>query len=151
FGNQMALSLIRGPMIPDPDADIGEHRFRYALYPHAGDWRAADTVAHAARFNRPLAWMPGAPPAILQASLVAASPVQVVVDTIKPAEDGEGWIVRLYESHGGWAEARLAFGVPVKNVWFSNTLEDRLAPVPLEAGGCTLTLRGFQIVTLRLI
>ncbi|MEO8926760.1 MAG: glycoside hydrolase family 38 C-terminal domain-containing protein, partial [Caulobacteraceae bacterium] len=42
FGNQMALSLIRGPMIPDPDADIGEHRFRYALYPHAGDWRAAD-------------------------------------------------------------------------------------------------------------
>ncbi len=151
FGGQMALSLVRGPTIPDPSADIGEHHIRYALYPHPGDWRSADTVAHAARFNRPLAWIVGAPAAILEASLVTAIPSSVVVDTIKPAEDGEGWVVRLYESHGGRAWARLAFGVPVKGAWLSNTLEDRLAPLPLEAGGCSLELRGFQIVTLRLI
>ena len=151
FGGQMALSLVRGPTIPDPTADIGEHRFRYALYPHIGDWRAADTVAHAARFNRPLGWIAGAPAAILEASLVTAVPSSVVVDTVKPAEDGEGWVIRLYESHGGRAWARLAFGVPVKSAWLSNTLEDRLAPLPLEAGGCSLELRGFQIVTLRLI
>ena len=151
FGGQMALSLIRGPTIPDPSADIGEHRFRYALYPHAGDWRAADTVAHAARFNRPLHWTQGAPAAILETTLVAAMPASVVIDTIKPAEDGEGWVVRLYESHGGGALARLIFGVPVERAWLSNTLEDRLAPLPLEAGGCALSLRGFQIVTIRLI
>jgi alpha-mannosidase len=39
----------------------------------------------------------------------------------------------------------------VAGVWLSNTLEDRLAAVPLQAGRCTLALRGFQIVTLRLI
>ena len=151
LGGQMALSLIRGPTIPDPAADIGEHRFRYALLPHAGDWRAADTVAHAARFNRPLHWIRGAPAAILETSLVSATPSSVVIDTIKPAEDGEGWVVRLYESHGGRAAARLVFGVPVDRAWLSNTLEDRLEPLPLEAGGCALALRGFQIVTLRLI
>ncbi len=151
FGGQMALSLIRGPTVPDPAADIGEHRFRYGLYPHPGDWRAADTVAHAARFNRPMAWTAGAPAAVLQGPLVAATPSSVVIDTVKPAEDGEGWVVRLYESHGGRAAARLVFGVPVKNAWLGNTLEDRLTPLPLVAGGCYLALRGFQIVTLRLI
>jgi alpha-mannosidase len=151
FGGQMALSLIRGPMIPDPTADMGEHRFRYALYPHAADWRAAGAVAHAARFNRPLQWLAGAPAAILETSLVTAAPSSVVIDTIKPAEDGEGWVVRLYESHGGHAQAELFFGVPVAEAWLSNTLEDRLALLPVRAGGCALTLHGFQIVTLRLI
>jgi len=75
----------------------------------------------------------------------------VVIDTVKPAEDGEGWVIRLYESHGGRTEARLGFGVPVKSAWLSNVLEDRLAPLPLDAGGCVLGLGGFQIVTLRLI
>jgi alpha-mannosidase len=151
FGGQMGLSLVRGPVVPDPGADIGEHHFRYGLYPHAGDWRAADTVAHAARFNRPILWLAGAPATILQDALVTAAPSSVVIDTVKPAEDGEGWVVRLYESHGGRARAALAFGVPVAKVWLSNTLEDRLEPVPLQGAGCTLSLRGFQIVTLRLI
>ncbi len=44
FGQTMSLSLLRGSTNPDPDADIGVHRFRYALYPHAGDWREAGTV-----------------------------------------------------------------------------------------------------------
>jgi alpha-mannosidase len=151
FDGQMALSLIRGPMIPDPGADIGEHRFRYALYPHEGDWRAAETVGHAARFARPLEWLAGAPAAILQTSLVTAAPASVVIDTIKPAEDGEGWVVRLYESCGGHATAKLSFCVPVAGAWLSNTLEDKLAPVPVQGGRCSLSLRGFQIVTLRLI
>jgi len=151
FDGQMGLSLIRGPMIPDPTADIGEHRFRYGLYPHQGDWRAADTVAHAARFGRPFEWLAGGPATILETSLVTAAPSSVVIDTIKPAEDGEGWVVRLYESHGGRARAELSFGVPVARAWLSNTLEDRLTPVAVEDGGCILSLRAFQIVTLRLI
>ncbi len=150
FGNMMALSLVRGTASPDPQADIGMHRFRYALFPHAGDWRQAGTVGEAARFSRALLWTMGAPPAILAQPLVAAAPANVVVDTIKPAEDGNGWIVRLYESGGGSAAARLTFGVPVRSVHRSNTLEDKLEPLRLEAGACTLALRPFQIATLRI-
>jgi alpha-mannosidase len=73
-----------------------------------------------------------------------------VVDTIKPAEDGEGWIVRLYESHGAATKATLTFGVPVKRIDLSNTLEDDLEAIAVDRGGCALTLRPFQIVTLRL-
>jgi alpha-mannosidase len=108
------------------------------------------TVGRAAAFNRPLLWLQGEATGILAAPLVIAEPASVVVDTIKPAEDGQGWIVRLYESGGGRVEATLAFGAKIGEAWISNTLEDRLAPAPLNAGRCNLRLRGFQIVTLRL-
>jgi alpha-mannosidase len=150
FGNVMGLSLLRGTAAPDPSADIGTHRLRYALYPHAGDWRDAGTVGEAARFNRPLLWTKGAATEILARPLVAATPASVVIDTIKPAEDGDGWVVRLYESSGGAAVARLSFGVPVRSVHLSNTLEDRFAALPLQDGASTLALRPFQIATLRL-
>ena len=150
FENKMAISLVRGAVSPDPQADLGEHHFAYALFAHAGDWRSAGTVAQAARFNRPLLWGRGALAAILEAPLVRAEPAGVVIDTIKPAEDGEGWVIRLYESTGGRTNARIALGPEVTSAWLSNTLEDRLKKAPVEAGECTLDLRGFQIATLRL-
>jgi alpha-mannosidase len=73
----------------------------------------------------------------------------VIIDTLKPAEDGRGFVVRLYESTGCATKARLAFGVPLRNVNLSNTLEDRLASLALEKNACRLDLRPFQIVTLR--
>ena len=151
FGNQMALSLVRGAASPDPGADIGEHRFRYALLPHAGAWRSAGTVGEAARFNRPLLWSSGDPAAILKQPLALATPEQVVIDTIKPAEDGEGWVVRLYESCGGHAHARVSFGAPVTAAWLSNTLEDRISALKVVANACSLDLRPFQIATIRLV
>jgi len=150
FESTMGLSLVRGTVSPDPNADIGRHRFRYALFPHAGDWRQAGTVGQAARFNRPILWAKGAPSSILGAPLVSIEPANVAVDTIKPAEDGSGWVVRLYECAGGSCTARLSFGVPVKNVHISNTLEDPLQPVPMHAGAYAIPLRPFQIATLRL-
>jgi alpha-mannosidase len=148
FDNVMSLSLLRGTMSPDATADLGKHSFRYALYPHAADWRRGGTVAQALRFNRPLLWA-AAPAAILERPLASAEPAHVVIDTIKPAEDGNGWVVRLYESHGSATNAKLGFGVPVKAVHRSNTLEDRLVPEAVKNGACELELRPFQIVTLR--
>ncbi|MEI9991938.1 MAG: alpha-mannosidase [Rhizomicrobium sp.] len=149
FENVMSLSLLRGTQSPDRMADIGIHRLRYALYPHADDWRRAGTVVQAALFNRPLLWAKGAPAAILSKPLVSAEPGNVVIDTIKPAEDGMGWIVRLHESSGDSTEARLAFGTAVHGIARSNTLEDAGEPIPLSGNICTLPLRPFQIATLR--
>lgn len=150
FGQHMALSLLRGTQSPDPRADIGEHRFAYALYPHAGDWRQAGTTAEALRFNRPVLWSRGEVAAVLAAPLAAADDPHVVVDTIKPAEDGEGWVVRLYESAGASVRTRLRFGVQVRAAWRSNGLEDRLETLALDDAGLDLDLRPFQILTLRL-
>ena len=53
-GDVMRLSLLRGPGYPDPEADLGMHRFAYALLPHPGDFREAGVVEQAEAFNLPL-------------------------------------------------------------------------------------------------
>jgi alpha-mannosidase len=73
-----------------------------------------------------------------------------VIDTIKPAEDGKGFVVRLYESSGCATKARLMFGISPKSIQRSNTLEDLIEPFALTSGGCDIVLRPFQITTLRI-
>ena len=150
FGQVMSLSLLRGTASPDRHADLGTHHLAYALFPHAGDWRDAGTVGEAARFNRPVLWTRGEVADGLTTTLARTEPANVVIDTIKPAEDGDGWVVRLYEAHGSATNARLRFGPPVSRAWMSNTLEDRGAAVAVTDGGCELALRPWQVVTLRL-
>ncbi|MGY2990729.1 glycosyl hydrolase-related protein [Bradyrhizobium sp. USDA 4508] len=94
-------------------------------------------------------WTKGRARALLRRSFLTASPANVIVDTIKPAEDGDGWVVRLYESAGIRTAAALDFGVDIASVWISNTLEDRIEALPTEDRGCRLALRPFQIATLR--
>jgi alpha-mannosidase len=149
FDGTMSLSLLRGTTSPDPGGDLGLHRLRYALYPHDGDWRAGGTVGEALRFNRPLLWTRGAPDAVLSKPLVTATSPSVAIDTIKPAEDGNGVVVRLYESSGCAVRTRLSFGVPVRGAMLSNTLEDAGEALAMEPDGCSLALRPFQIATLR--
>ncbi len=150
FGNQLALTLVRGPLWPDRDADIGVHHFRYALYPHTDDWRAANTVARAACFARPLLWLAGTPAAILRKPVVSVAASNVVIDTIKPMEEGDGWVIRLYESTGAHTKTKLTLGVPVKRARLSNTLEDDLSVLTLRDNAIALTLRPFQIMTIKL-
>ena len=149
FGGMMTLSLLRGTASPDRHADIGTHCLAYALYPHEGGWRAAGTVAEAARFNRPLLWTRGDVSEALAVPPAAVEPANVVLDTIKPAEDGDGWVIRLYEAHGAATTARVRFGAPVAGVWRSNTLEDPGPAISVADGGCDLALGPWQVATLR--
>jgi len=52
--NAIHLSVIRGPMSPDPRADEGEHTFGYSIYPHQGGWREGKVQLQALAFNSPL-------------------------------------------------------------------------------------------------
>jgi alpha-mannosidase len=54
-GNLMTLSLLRAPKSPDPDADMGIHRFSWAIYPHINTFIESDVAEVAAAFNAPMA------------------------------------------------------------------------------------------------
>jgi len=76
---------------------------------------------------------------------------EVIIETIKQAEDGDGVIIRCYEPYRsrGWAEFETAFAV--KSVHVCNLLEDDLEEVALgDEIHFRLYMRPFQIVTLRL-
>jgi alpha-mannosidase len=145
FEGTLRLSLLRAPTSPDPEADQGEHRFAYALMPHAGGWREAGVVAEARRFNQPLLWTCGG---AAPRSFAAVDDANVVLDTIKRAEDSSALVVRLYEAHGARGTARLRLGFPVREAVFANLLEDPGAPARVDGDEIEVPYRPYEVVTL---
>jgi alpha-mannosidase len=142
---RISLSLVRAPRVPDPEADQGRHRFAYALLPGAS---IDDAVAEGYALNLPLrvADSAGAPEPV-----VSVAGEGVTVEAVKLADDASGdVVVRLYESRGGRAQGVLRTGFPVAGAQVTDLLERRLEDADVVDGGVPVTLRPFQILTLRL-
>lgn len=150
----MRLTLLRAPTMPDPEAEQGEHRFAYSLFIH-GPAAAHDIAARAYALNDPLlvARSAAARPSsnILERSFVAVDSPHVIIETVKAAEDGRGIIVRLYESDRTRGPVELQCGFQVAAAWESNLLEEDSAALPVDGYKVRLTVRPFQIVTVRLL
>ena len=150
------LTCIKSPLSPDARADKGHHEFTYSLLPHAGTFQDAGVIRAAAELNVPvIARSPKPSKGRLPASqsLVQCDCPAVIIDTIKPAEDGDGLILRLYESHGSHAATTLTFADAPASVQVVDLLEEPLDDeIGLQHAGkrVSLSLRPFQIVTLRL-
>lgn len=145
-GGLMRLSLLRSPKSPDPAADLGRHRFRYALMPHGGDPCAAGVIPAARAFNAPLL-VRKTDAAPREHSFFGVDNPAVVIDTVKQAEDSRDIIVRLYESHGSRGRVKLRTTLPVRSAAFCNALEEEEKPA---RRGLTFDLAPFRIVTLKL-
>lgn len=143
-GTVVRLSLLRAPRYPDPETDQGHHRFALSVRPGA---TIGDAVEEGYRRNLALRTVAGAAEAV--APLVAVDHQGVVVEAVKLAEDGSGdVVVRLYESRGTRATATVRADFPHDSAVRTDLLE-RAVDDPEPTGDVRLTLRPFQIVTLR--
>ncbi|MBI1803778.1 MAG: alpha-mannosidase [Ignavibacteriae bacterium] len=126
-GNIMRLSLLRSPNWPDPTADRGKHTIEYALFPHRGTWKEALTVRRGYEYNNPLiAVMTDQHKGILspQHSFLNLTPANVILTTLKKAEDSDAWIVQWYDANGEDTDAVLTLPKTPKKVVTSNFLEE---------------------------
>lgn len=73
----------------------------------------------------------------------------MVVETLKRAEDGNGWILRLFEAEGTACRCRLEFSGTPCRIEQTNLLEETEALLLERGTQLDLTLRAFGIVTLR--
>ncbi|MEU8110483.1 glycoside hydrolase family 38 C-terminal domain-containing protein [Nonomuraea muscovyensis] len=143
----LRASLLRAPRFPDPETDQGVHRFRHALVPGA---TIGDAVREGYVVNLPARYVAGEAEV---APLVTVDDDAVVVTAVKLADDGSGdVVVRFHEAHGGRARATLTAGFPLAAVTATDLLERPLAGTPYEheGGAVPLSLRPFELVTLRL-
>ncbi len=147
--HSMALTLLKSSTSPNPIADREEHRFTYSLMPHAGGWREADTPGMAYRLNIPALCVAGGAEGAPYAPFASADAPNVIVESVKRAEDGDGVIVRLYECHGRRTATRLAIGFPATQAASCNALEDTLEKVILEGCEITCELRPYEIRSYR--
>jgi len=153
--NVMRITLLRSPTMPDPMADFGEHEFKYSLYPHAGMWNE-ETQREAYLLNDPIivyrSNVEGLKSEKLVTSLqslVSVSSPNVIIETIKRAEDGNGIIIRLYESQRQRGRVQVKFGSAVDLAWVTNLLEENESALSVENDSISLNLKPYQIMTLR--
>lgn len=153
-GNVLRLTLLRGTETPDPNADRGHHEFTYALLPHLGDWRSGETVQRAWELNVPIICLPSE--ASSETTLCRRSFLMVdgpaILQTLKPAEDGDGWIMRLYEPHGGRGNVRIWLDYPLREVLACNHVEENLnqPPLPVRDRAFKFEIHPFEVRTFRL-
>jgi alpha-mannosidase len=139
------LSLLRAPRSPDPNADQGRHRLRYALVPGA---RIVDAIREGYRINLSERIAHG----IDVQPLFSIDDDGVVIESVKLADDRSGSVVvRAYEALGRRAVARIRAAFPCENARLVDLLERPLADAEAlhtTPDSVVMTLRPFQIVTI---
>lgn len=148
-GSRVGLSLAKGGVHPDPRGDEGLHRFTYSLLPHACGFTVPAVVRPAYELNvRPTAALVDASCRPVGSLLEVDAPT-VIVEAVKWAEEGNAFVVRLYDAGKVGTKVRVRFGVPVTAVCRTNLLEEDPEPLAVRSGAVELMIRAFEIVTLK--
>ncbi len=154
--NVMRLTVLRGATFPDPEADLGEHEFTYSLFPHQGGWRNGTVPAAYSLDDSLIARKVGSQgrgtPDAMPGSLLSVSSDNVIVETVKKAEDGDGVIVRLYENECTSGPVDLRTDFRIGRASECNLLEEPETDLNLDVGDqqVRLAMRPYQIATVRL-
>ena len=133
----------------------GSHSYCMALYLHDGNWRYAQKKGLA--FNNPLTASAGKTQQTnssilpVSQSFLKVEPVNVVISTLKKGEDGNGSIVRFYETEGKFAKAKLTGLKPISKATLTNMLEYDEQKLPVNADGSVeISVKPYEIITIRL-
>ena len=102
--------------------------------------------ARRACFNAPLRPTSAAAPE----SFASVDDPNLVLDTIKRAEDSDALVLRLYEAHGARGQARLRVVAPFSSARRANALEDDGEALDVDGDEVVVPYRPHEIVTLKL-
>lgn len=150
-GSDMRLSLHKGGTHPDPRGDAGIHHVTYSLLPHASGFSAESVIRPAYELNVPVLAAKGH--GLGQGdSFLSIDATNVMIEAVKPAEDGKAYIVRLYEAERSAVKgANLTFGQTPARVFAANMLEEELIELPLIGNLVSLDFGAFEIKTLKIL
>jgi hypothetical protein len=123
----------------------GPVTFRYALRPHHGNG-AADAERFATGLTQTLVVAPASGPIPTSNPMLRVSPADVLVQSLKPSDDGKAWIVRLFGASGDTRQTTLAWSTEANagKTWISNLAEE-----PVHAIDGPIPVAGWQLVTVR--
>jgi alpha-mannosidase len=152
-GNVMRLTLLRSPKAPDPIADMGRHRFTYTILPHYGPYNYAGIVQAAYALNAPVrhAMLPShAGQAGVLPPLVSCEDRNIVIESVKKAEDSGDLIVRLYECHNSRGGSEISCARGIKGALLCDLEENEIAELEVSDGVVAFEYKPFEIITIKL-
>jgi alpha-mannosidase len=149
----MRITLLKSATYPNEDADRETHEFTYSLYPHMGGWRSGNTVQMAYSLNCPLYGCveeahSGSLPSVL--SLASGNRENVIIETIKKAEDSDDIIIRLYECYNRRTKVTLEFYKELSGVYECDLMESESKAVPVSGKTFEFEILPYEIKTFKL-
>ena len=149
----LRLSLLQSPTAPASIPEHGKQAFRYAIYPHAGNWLEAGTHRLAAEYSVPL--VAGIEPSHRgrlgsSFSLLSTDNPNAGVEWVKRAEEGDAFVLRIVEWGGETTEAEVDTGCPRVEARRANHLEDPGDRLPTDGASFRIRLRPHEIATVLL-
>lgn len=134
----------------------GDFLLRYSLTSHRGNWKNGIAIRHGWNTSNPLIPVftigdqKGSLP-VEKCSFCEVKPFNVLVTALKPSEDDEGIIIRLWETLGRKTNVtiKLPF-LKIENAHLTNLVEKELRPVKAFKDSVALTVKPFEVATLKL-
>ena len=142
----IGLTLLKSGVEPHPNADVEVHAFTYSLLPHAGGWQEAGTVQEAYKLNQPAYAVSGGEIG-KTASFASVNKHNVILETVKAAENGEGTVLRLYECENARTKVTVKLPEGAKEAYLTNLLEEVEGELNVVDGAITFTIKPYEIVT----
>ena len=122
----------------------GSATFRYAILPHDGSFEEALVSRFGMEASQPLVAVPVATGGSAGDSFLRIEPDNVLVTTLKPGDDGSGWLMRLYGASGHSQQTRLGGTITARGrACLSDLNETAHAPI---AGAVEVPSRGMTTV-----
>lgn len=139
-GVHVGLSLLRGPVWPDPGVDRGEQRFAWALAPLA----SGTGIGALEQQWRAYAYPP-------RVRLFTSEDPGLLVVACKPADDDDGVVVRVRECEGASRRMRIHFGGRARTVESCDARERRIErEAALDDGTIVASIEPYELRTFRI-
>ncbi len=144
--NNIGMTLLRSPAFPDEEADMGHHSLTYSLLPHRDGWEKAGVARAGIELNAESHCLSAIGKCRFVTGLFTCECPNLVVDTVKKAEDSDEILVRIYEANGASGTAALKVGTAL-SAWESDIVEHKTGEVSIENGELKFDYTPYEIKT----
>ncbi len=147
--SNIGLTLIKSGIEPNPTTDQEMHFFTYSLYPHKDNWKASGTVKEAYFLNQPAFAVCGGKENE-SFSLASVNYPNAIIETVKQAEDKNGYIVRVFECENALTPVKLKWNLPFTKAEECNLMENTEQELLVSDGNISFTLKPYEVKTIRI-
>lgn len=148
--SDIALTLIKSGIEPFKETDQEEHFFTYSLYPHKERWNDAKTVNEAYKLNQKAYAIVGTNKNE-ESSFINVDKRNVIIETIKDAENKDGIIIRVFEFENSLTKAKITIdGINIKAIEECNLIEEFENNVEFENNEFEILIKPYEIKTFRI-
>jgi len=153
-GSTLKMTILKCGTFPNPEADQGKHVLTYSLLPHTGDLYSAGVIQEAYALNQPLvAKTVSAGSGTLpdRYSLASCDRDNVIIETIKKAEDSDALILRMYEAYDRRDKVTVRIAKGFEKAYLCDLMENELEQLDFDGESLTIPIKNFEIVTIKFV